>query len=149
MEKSRVLVVDDNDATVTLLTALLRREFSVETAADGFSAIERLRTGMYSVIILDLKMPLLDGFGVLDFIREHNPDLLQRVVVLTASLTRTELARVDTYQVCGLIAKPFEIETLLHAIRQCAGADDSRQLGGFFSSGMIILLADLLRSRFM
>ncbi len=149
LEKSRVLIVDDNAATVTLLTAMLRREYAVEAASDGYAAIEKLRTNLYAAIILDLRMPLLDGFGVLDFIKEHSPDLLRRVVVLTASLTRNELTRVDTYPVCSVVPKPFEIETLLHAIKQCVDPDDARQMGGLISSGMIILLADLLRTRFL
>ena len=149
MEKSRVLVVDDNDATVTLLTALLRHDFVVETAGDGYAAIEKLRTNAYATILLDLKMPVLDGFGVLDHIRDNDPEILRKVLVLTAALTRAEMARVDAYQVCGVVAKPFELDTLLNAIKQCVGPDENRQLGGFFSSGMILLLADLLRTRFL
>lgn len=148
MHKPAILLVEDNEATVTLLTALLHREFAVETATDGVDAIEKLRTKQYGAILLDLRMPHLDGFGVLDFLQAHNPAMLPKVLVVTAALTKTEMERTTAYNVCAIIRKPFEVEVLLSAVRQCVGSDTS-QANRLFSSGMILLLADMLRQRFM
>lgn len=148
MDKPAVLLVDDNDATVTLVTALLQREFAIEPASDGNEAIEKLRIKQYGAILLDLRMPHLDGFGVLDFLRENNPDMLPRVLILTAALTRAETSRAKDYKVCGVIAKPFDIDVLLGAVRQCVGVD-LPGAGPLLSSGIILLLADMLRQRFM
>ena len=144
MDKPVVLLVDDNDATVTLLTALLQREFSVETAGDGAGAVEKLRTKQYAAVLLDLRMPHVDGFGVLDFLRSNNPESLSRVLVVTAALTRSETERAKSYDICSVIAKPFEVETVLAAVRQCAGTDGAGRRP-LFSGGMILLLADMLR----
>lgn len=149
MEKPFVLLVDDNEATCTLVTALLHRDFRVDVAGDGLEAVEKLRTGAYSVVLLDLRMPQMDGFGVLDFIDEERPDILSRVLVLTASLSAAEMQRMRPYRVAGIIAKPFEIDTLLNAVRQCAGLPEGRAGGPFLTGGMILLLADLLRQRLM
>jgi len=147
VEKPYVLLVDDNEATCTLVTALLQREFAVETATDGMEAVERLKTTNYAAILLDLRMPGLDGYGVLEFLKTTKPDVLRRVLILTASLTDKELSRVRQYDVCGIVAKPFEVETLLSAVKQCASHDGSALGHFFFSNGMMLLLAEVLRQR--
>ena len=144
MERPWVLLVDDNQATLTLVTALLQREFEVDSASDGSEAVEKLKIKQYAAVLLDLRMPHLDGFGVLDFLAANNPAMLPRVLVVTAALTRPELARANTYGICGVVSKPFEVETLLEAVKKCVGGDDNGPLGGVFSSGMILFLADLL-----
>jgi CheY-like chemotaxis protein len=149
IEKPYVLIVDDNEATLTLVTALLQREFAVASAADGQDAIEKLRTKNFAAILLDLRMPIIDGFGVLEFLRREKPDALPTVIIVTASLTKAEVARVGEFPICGLIAKPFEIETLLSAVKACVGSENQGPLGSFVSSGMFLLLADILRQRLM
>ncbi len=147
-EKPLVLLVDDNEPTCTLMTALLQKDFLVDVAIDGREAIDKLRTKSYGAIILDLLMPHLDGYGVLEFLKNKNPELLRRVLVVTAALSPTDIRRVHEYEVCALISKPFEVETLLNAVKQCAH-DPTSFRGTFLSSGVILLLADLLRQRWM
>jgi len=146
VQKPFVLVADDNDATRTLITALLHHEFVVETAGDGISAITQLRSRQYAAVILDLFMPLADGFAVLDFLRMERPDLLPRVVVITAAVGRREVERVASYGVHGVVPKPFEVAMLHAKVKEIAGAEEGFEPGGpFISTGMILLLADLLR----
>jgi len=146
VEKPHVLLADDNEATCTLLTALLHRDFSVETAFDGHEAIERLRTRRYTVLLLDLRMPRADGFAVLDFLAEHQPAMLPRVLVVTASVAARELQRAASYGLGGVVTKPFDVETLLGTVKRCAGIDGNALGPMLCSSGpVILLLADLLR----
>jgi len=85
-EKPFVLLVDDNEPTCTLITALLRKDFAVDVANDGLEAIDKLRTKTFHAIILDLLMPQLDGYGVLDHLRANSPEMIRRVLVVTAAL---------------------------------------------------------------
>jgi two-component system, response regulator, stage 0 sporulation protein A len=87
VEKPSVLLADDNEATCTLIRALLQSEFSIDIVGDGAEAIRRLRGRHYSAILLDLRMPLVDGYGVLDHLTSERPELLPRVVVVTAAIT--------------------------------------------------------------
>lgn len=147
MEKPLVLLAEDNDATSTLITAVLRSEFDVDIAHDGAEAIEKLKSRSYAAVLLDLVMPLIDGYGVLDFIEKERPELLGSVLIVTASLSARAMDRVKRYPVCGVIPKPFEVETLVEAVRQCAGDHDggSAFRGPLLSSGVILLLAEMLR----
>jgi CheY-like chemotaxis protein len=149
MEKPWVLLVDDNEATTTLVTALLQREFEVEAVGDGIDAVEKLKTKNYAAILLDLRMPQLDGYGVLDHLKANKPGAVASVIILTASLGAKELARVKQYEICAIVAKPFDVESLLAVVKQCAGSEPRHLGGNFLSSGMIILIADLLRQRLM
>jgi len=147
-DKPSVLLVDDNEATCTLMTALLQRDFQIEVAADGLEAVDKLRTNQYAAVILDLLMPQHDGFEVLDFLQANNPKMLRRVLVVTALLSKREIDRASSYAICGIVTKPFDVDTLLAAVKQCAGEpDDGGKLGGVFCTPMILLIADLLRQR--
>lgn len=143
-EKSSVLVVDDNDATVTLITALLGRDFDVDVARSGTEALEKTRTRPYACILLDLRLPVVDGYDVLDALAERNPDQLFTTIILTAAVNVRDLDRVKNYAVHSVITKPFDIETLLSAVKDCAAAGN-RSGGALLGGGMLLLLADLLR----
>jgi len=147
VDKPLVLLADDNEATCTLITALLQSEFTVEIAADGSEAIEKLKRRKYSAILLDLLMPVVDGYGVLEFLRKERPELLPNVLVVTAALAGREMQRLSTYPVCGIIPKPFEVDLLFQAVRDCAGDPDDRPSihSPFLSGGMLLLLAEVLR----
>jgi CheY-like chemotaxis protein len=146
LDKPFVLLAEDNEATCTLMTALLQGEFTVEIARDGGEAIEKLRNHRYSAILLDLRMPVVDGYAVLDFLRAERPDLLSTVLVVTAALAARELTSVRSYEVCGIIPKPFEIDALLTAVRECAGTNGMRPYRSpMVSGGMLLLLAEVLR----
>lgn len=146
MEKPLVLLAEDNEATCTLITALLRNDFQVDIAQDGAEAIEKLKSRRYAVVLLDLLMPVLDGYAVLDYLQKEHPELLGRVLIVTASLSTREMDRVKRYPVCGFIPKPFEVDALYQAVRQCAGdADRGPMRGPLLSSGVILLLAEVLR----
>jgi CheY-like chemotaxis protein len=151
VEKPNVLLADDNDATCTLITALLHRDFNVEVAQNGQEAIDRLRTHRYAALLLDLRMPHTDGFAVLDFLKEQQPKMLASVLVVTAALTTREIKKAESYGVCEIVPKPFEVETLLAAVKRCASSDEGSTLGPVLcSSGPVILfLADLIRQRLM
>lgn len=148
VEKPRVLVVDDNAETRTLLAAILQREFDVDLATDGLDAVERLRTRNYGAILLDLRMPQYDGFSVLEFLNESRPELLRSVVIVTALLTPRELERARRFKVCSIVPKPFDVDVLLAAVKDCV-QPDGPSVGEFCFAPVILMIADLLRRRLM
>ncbi|MCU1230024.1 MAG: response regulator receiver protein [Acidobacteria bacterium] len=115
----RVLVVDDDVAIRILIARLLGRMFEVDSARDGAEAIEKLRDHDYAVIILDLMMPRIDGIGVVNYLREHDPDKLSRVIVVTAFGSGAE-PRVAP-EIARFMAKPFDVGELLREVIECGG----------------------------
>ena len=111
----RILIVDDDDAIRALLmTVLRRRGYEVEGARNGAEALERLLEARYSLVLLDLMMPKVSGYEVLDhLIAEPNPPM---VLILTAGL---EPKPHHSQAVLGTIQKPFDVSVLVDAVAGC------------------------------
>jgi CheY-like chemotaxis protein len=114
----QALVCEDDPAIRSLLRTLLRREgFDVDVAENGRVGIERIERHCYELIILDLMMPDLDGYAVVERLKELNPPTLQRIVVVTAA---TDAVRGDFPEpICTLLAKPFDINAITALVREC------------------------------
>lgn len=97
-----------------MLTRILEREhFEVESAKDGVEAIEKLSAGDYDIVFLDLMMPRIDGIGVLRHVRKNSPELLSRIVVMTAfNKVAAEVSDSDS-GVGKIVEKPFDIAELV------------------------------------
>ncbi len=121
----RVLVADDDQALQVLLNVLLSRAgFDVEFARNGNEALTKM-TGNgngsppYAVVMLDLILPQLSGIEILERLRRDNPEVLQRVIVLT-SASRGIIDQVDTSHIHALVRKPFDIQDVLRVTTACA-----------------------------
>lgn len=115
--EKRILVVDDDDAIRALLTTVLkRRGLRVETARNGAEAVAKLGECRYSLMLLDLMMPLMSGYQVLDYIADESVASRPMVLVLTAGL---EPRGFDTSFVVGTIHKPFDVELLVDTVIGC------------------------------
>ena len=118
--KWSVLVVDDDPGLQGLFQTLLGRDgFTVECAPNGRVAFEYLKRGSYSVILLDLMMPDVNGFELLERLERDSPRLLRRVIVMTGAAQRV-VETLDPSRVYTVIRKPFDIDHLLRAARECA-----------------------------
>ncbi|HJQ38912.1 MAG TPA: response regulator [Thermoanaerobaculia bacterium] len=149
MDKPFVLLADDNEATCTLIRALLQPYYEVHIVTDGNEAIERLKSRQYAAILVDLLMPGADGYVVLDFLRAELPGMLSKAVIITAAISHREMARIESYPIGGLIRKPFDIDALLATVRAiaCDSTAPPPLRGSLLSSGMLLLLADFLTRR--
>lgn len=116
----RILVVDDEEAIRALLLAVLRRRgFHVDTARNGAEALERCARCRYSIILLDLMMPVMSGYTFLARL-ESVPDADRPLVlVLTAG---TEPRPLNPSIVAGMIRKPFDVELLVDMLLACASS---------------------------
>jgi CheY-like chemotaxis protein len=115
----RILVVDDDAAIRHLMTAVLSREgMSVETAENGLQALEKIRQSEYSVVLLDLMMPVVSGFDVLRHLNEDEAFRDVHVVVVTAASER-DIASAGGVIVCDVVRKPFDLQQLVLTVRRC------------------------------
>ncbi len=122
MAEPRALVVDDDEPIRTLLAKIVEYEgFDVETAKDGREALDRIHADGYKVVILDLMMPRVDGYQVLEHLREEHPSLVPCTIVATAVPER-DLRRQAISGVFKVHSKPFDIARLIADIRECATA---------------------------
>ncbi len=119
-EKSRVLVVDDEEALRYLLsTELVAEGYEVETAGDGDEAIEAIKKKDYDVVLLDIKMPRVDGFEVLRFIKQNKPEI--KVIMLTAYADVKNAIEALKLGASDFVSKPYDLEDILTSINRALG----------------------------
>ncbi len=117
----KMLCVDDNaDLRNNLAQQFIVEDFDVDTAVDGRDAMEKIAVNHYDIILLDLKMPRLDGMGVLREMKALNKN--PHVIVLTALVdvpTALECVKMgaDDY-----VSKPYDPEDLLHVVIKVLGS---------------------------
>jgi DNA-binding NtrC family response regulator len=108
-EKTRILVVDDEEIIRESLGGWLEKDgYSVATAPDGAAALQKLSAEPWSILIVDLKMPGVDGLQVLEKAKKRTPDLA--VVMMTATVdTAVSAMKLGAYD---YLVKPFDPEEL-------------------------------------
>jgi two-component system response regulator VicR len=117
----RVLIADDDPAIRPLVVVICNRlGFICDGAPDGETALERIRSTEYDVVLLDLMMPKLSGFEVIEAL--HELPRRPAVIVLTALGSKQTEGVVDGNVVHALIHKPFELDELTALIAQTARA---------------------------
>jgi CheY-like chemotaxis protein len=115
----RILVVDDDhEVRRILVTALRQKALVIDEAADGAQAIALLREHTYSVVVLDLLMPVTDGFHVLDAIDEH--DANAPIVLVVTGADRPILDQLDSRKIHGVVRKPFDPHEIASVVAACS-----------------------------
>lgn len=116
-EKRRILVVDDEDALRTVLSGELVSEgYDVGTAADGDEAIASIQKEGFDLVLLDIKMPRMNGFEVLKFIKEKYPRT--KVVMLTGFADLKNAIESKKLGAEDFVSKPYDLVDLLTTIER-------------------------------
>jgi type II secretory ATPase GspE/PulE/Tfp pilus assembly ATPase PilB-like protein/ActR/RegA family two-component response regulator len=119
-QSRKVLLVEDEDALRRVLKDLLEREgFTVFEAADGVKALDEIDRAAPDIVVLDLNLPRLDGYGVLSHLRARPATADLPVIVLTAKGDEDSEVRVFEYGASDYLTKPFRPRALsarLHAL---------------------------------
>jgi len=114
---AKILVIDDEQGIRNLLDTLLRRKgYDVILAESGRKGLELFRREHPDVIVLDLKMPEMDGIEVLEQVRSLNPD--QHVIILTGTGTPEMEQRVYALGVYEFVHKEFSLHRLGDALKR-------------------------------
>lgn len=119
-EDSKILVVDDDQSIRRLIRTLLSRAgFETEEAHNGEEALRLLQEKDYKVILLDLMMPVVNGFEVLEWIEQNDVSSLRCVIVTTAATDR-DISRLRRETVFAVLRKPFDLAELVETVSRCS-----------------------------
>ena len=119
MAASYVLVVDDDPAIRGLVGDALRSEgYSVDLAAHGREALEAMRARKPSTVVLDLMMPVMDGFSFMEAC--HLEQLCDGVHIVVISAVYDALQRISDMPITACIAKPFDLDDLVRTVGRFA-----------------------------
>ena len=117
MIKKRVLVVDDEENLRNMLTMIIRKEgYDVETSADGRDALTKIRDDDYDFVLCDIKMPKLDGLGLLKELHENDGN--STIIMMSAYGaidTAIEAMKLGAYD---YISKPFKTDEIILTLKK-------------------------------
>ncbi len=115
--KTHLLVLDDDPSMQRLVATLLRRDgHRVDVVSEAAQAIERIGRYNYDALLLDIMTPTEGGLTVLRHLRSAKPEMMKRVVLVTAS--PDSILKGVSGDVFGVVRKPFEADELTAVIRK-------------------------------
>ena len=116
-DHSRILVVDDEEALRTVLSGeLVSAGYDVAVAGDGDEAITSVQNKKFDLVLLDIKMPKVDGFEVLKFIKKTYPTM--KVIMLTGFADLKNAIESKKHGAEDLVSKPYDLVDLLTTIER-------------------------------
>ena len=124
MEKTRVLIIDDNRSLVDMIKEYFSEHADIKIALEAYDGVEGLRIiekkkDEYDIILLDLIMPNKDGVSVLEDMKKKGID--KKVIVLTSYNTQDMIRKVSEMGVNYFMLKPFELTDLENRIMEISG----------------------------
>ena len=118
-EQIKVLLVDDDERNIFALSAYLKaKKFKVETASDGKECLEKLQQLSVDVVLLDMMMPVMDGFETLGILRNDVQLKNNKVIALTALAMKGDMERCIEAGADDYCTKPVDIDVLVNKINE-------------------------------
>jgi CheY-like chemotaxis protein len=122
---ARILVVEDNEVNAVIIRAMLRRRgYAALVACNGREGLELARLHRPALILMDLQMPVLDGFATASAIRGDCPEAAPPIVAVTANAAHDVRRACREAGFAAVIAKPIVLDELIATVdRHLGGAD--------------------------
>lgn len=116
-ENVKLLLVDDDERNIFALSAYLKaKKFQVDSARDGRECLDKLNKNKYDVILLDMMMPVMDGFETLRVMRADIELKNNKVIALTALAMKGDMERCLEAGANDYCTKPVDIDKLIQKI---------------------------------
>ena len=123
--KSTIMIIDDDKMTCSLIKKIFDKDYDIIIANNGKEAIEYLSDNDNSsfkaniaCIFLDLLMPVLDGFSVLDYLNDNNYLSKLPVIIISGNYDKETRNRAYSYQIADMLEKPFNVQVVRHRIEK-------------------------------
>ncbi len=115
----KILVAEDNDSNFILMSYILKKHFQFERAKNGKEAVDKVEEGNFDLILMDIKMPIMDGLEATKIIKANHPDL--PIIALTANAFDSDRVLALEAGCNDFLSKPVSGESCLTAIKKCLG----------------------------
>lgn len=125
LKNLRILLVEDNDINRLYASSVLKPlDCQLEMAENGYVAVEKLKNGTFDIVLMDIQMPVMDGFEATKAIRMSDPPKNKiPIIALTANATRRDIEKCLQSGMNDCISKPFTPEDLFRILSKFAPAE--------------------------
>lgn len=121
MLKKRILAIDDSAIALKQLQNILEKKFEFVGVTSGLAGLKRLDNEVFDLVLLDIEMPVMDGFATLTSIRQRENLRDLPIIILTGTRHKQKVVKGITSGVAGYIVKPADSEQLLAKIESALG----------------------------
>ena len=115
----RILVAEDNDSNFILMSYILKKFYEYDRAKNGQEAVEKVEKEHYDLILMDIKMPVMDGLTATKTIRENKHEM--PIIALTANAFDSDRTLAEEAGCNDFLAKPVSSESCLNTIKKFLG----------------------------
>ena len=115
----KILIAEDNDSNFILMTYILKKYYLFDRARNGQEAVEKADDSVYDLVLMDIKMPIMDGLKATKAIKEKCPNL--PIVALTANAFDSDRTAALEAGCDDFLAKPVSSELCIQTIRKIVG----------------------------
>ena len=115
----KILVAEDNDSNFILMTYILKKFYAYERAKNGKEAVDLVENGAYDMVLMDIKMPVMDGLEATKAIKEKHPDL--PIIALTANAFDSDRQLAMLAGCNDFLSKPVSSDLCIKTIRKYLG----------------------------
>ena len=110
----KILIAEDNDSNFILMTYILKKYYQFERAKNGQEAVEMAEKNTYDIVLMDIKMPIMDGLEATKAIKEKFPNL--PIIALTANAFDEDVQRSMQAGLNAHLSKPVEPDALFDTL---------------------------------
>lgn len=118
LKHNKILVVEDNNINQLVVKYILQKlGISIEIAANGTEAIEKIKSYHYDLVLMDIQLPVMNGYDITRYIRNEMKNPIP-IIAMTALAINGEEEKCLESGMNGYVSKPFTVETLYSAINK-------------------------------
>ena len=119
--KETIMIIDDDKMTCNLISKIFEKNYGIIVANNGEEAIAKIKESTnngvnVSCIFLDLIMPVMDGFGVLEYLNDNNYFNKLPVIIISGNYDKDTRNKAYSYQIADMLEKPFNAQVIRHRI---------------------------------
>ena len=115
----KILIAEDNDSNFVLMSYILKKYYQFERAKNGQEAVEMVDKNQYDIVLMDIKMPIMNGLEATKAIKEKHPDL--PILALTANAFDSDRQLAVDAGCNDFLSKPVSSEECLETIKRYIG----------------------------
>ncbi len=113
-----ILIVEDNELNMKLFFDILKyQNYNPQKAIDGLEAYEKIKNNSYDLIILDIQLPKLDGFSLLNKLKQEKIDI-PPVLIASACAMDSDKAKAKEYGIDNYITKPIDLGSFIQTVKK-------------------------------
>ena len=115
----KILIAEDNDSNFVLMSYILKKYYQFERARNGQEAVEMVDKNQYDIVLMDIKMPVMNGLEATKAIKEKHPDL--PILALTANAFDSDRQLAMEVGCNDFLSKPVSSEECIETIKRYIG----------------------------